>query len=85
MECFSSQADGTLTVIKENTPTSFSVEQTVKTMPGTKRLSLDTKTGRIYMIAAEFGPPATGDARNPDKTSQGNMIPESFTVIVVGK
>jgi hypothetical protein len=29
MEAFSSQGDGTLTVIKEDSPTSFSVEQTV--------------------------------------------------------
>jgi hypothetical protein len=33
METFSSQSDGTLTVVKENSPTSFVVEQTVKTMP----------------------------------------------------
>src|SRR5580693_1332140 len=32
MEAFSSQRDGTLTVIKENSPTSFVVEQTVQTM-----------------------------------------------------
>ena len=34
MEAFSSQGDGTLTVIKENSPTSFAVEQTVKTPRG---------------------------------------------------
>src|SRR6185503_5033062 len=34
MEAFSSQRDGTLTIIKENSPTSFEVEQTVKTMRG---------------------------------------------------
>src|SRR5205823_12146880 len=31
MEAFSSQGDGTLTVIKEKSPASFEVEQTVKT------------------------------------------------------
>src|SRR5207253_5301503 len=40
MECFSSQGDGSLTVIKENSPTSFVVEQNVKTMPGAKTLTL---------------------------------------------
>src|SRR5204863_4116646 len=58
MECFSSQGDGTLTVIKENSPTSFAVEQTVQTMPSAKTLTLDTRTGRILLIAAEYGPAA---------------------------
>ena len=56
MEAFSSQGDGTLTVIKEESPTSFSVEQTVPTPARAKTLTLDTKTGHIYLITAEFGP-----------------------------
>src|SRR6185369_16751702 len=57
METFSSQGDGTLTVIKEKSPTSFVVEQTVKTMPSAKTLTLDSKTNHILLIGAEFGPP----------------------------
>ena len=34
MEAFSSQGDGTLSVIKENSPTSFTLEQTVQTKIG---------------------------------------------------
>src|SRR5207249_1992364 len=63
MEAFSSQRDGTLTVLKENSPTSFVVEQTVKTMPSAKTLTLDSKTNHILLIGAEFGappPPAPG-------------------------
>ena len=62
MEAFSSHGDGTLTVIKENSPTDFVVEQTVKTPPRAKTLTLDTKTGHILLITAEYGPvpaPAT--------------------------
>jgi len=60
MEAFSSQGDGTLTVIKEDSPTSFSVEQTVPTPARAKTLTLDTKTGNILSITAEYGPvPAT--------------------------
>jgi len=33
MEAFSSQGDGTLTVIRENSPSTFVVEQTVQTQP----------------------------------------------------
>jgi DNA-binding beta-propeller fold protein YncE len=56
MEVFSSQGDGTLTVIKENSPTSFEVEQTVPTPARAKTLTLDTKTNQIYSITAEYGP-----------------------------
>jgi DNA-binding beta-propeller fold protein YncE len=79
MECFSSQGDGTLTIIKENGPTSFVVEQTVKTMPSAKTLTLDSKTGRILVIGAEYGAaPAGGRGRGP-------MTPGSFSILVVGK
>src|ERR1022692_1122602 len=57
MEAFSSQGDGTLTVIKEKSPTSFEVEQTVQTPPRAKTLTLDTKTNRILLITAEFAAP----------------------------
>jgi hypothetical protein len=83
MEAFSSQGDGTLTVIKENSPTSFAVEQTVQTQVSAKTLTLDSKTNRIYLIAAEFGaapsPPAGG------RGGRGPVIPDSFSILVVGK
>ena len=56
MEAFSSQGDGTLTVVKENSPTSFAVEQTVPTPARAKTLTLDTKTNHILLITAEYGP-----------------------------
>lgn len=58
MEAFSSQRDGTLTVIKESSPTSFAVEQTVQTKAGCKTLSLDTKNNRIVTICTERMPQA---------------------------
>lgn len=83
MEAFSSQSDGTLSIIKENSPTSFVVEQTVKTMTGAKTLTLDTKTNRVLLIAAEFGPaPPTEPGKRPAK---GELIPDSFTILAVGK
>ena len=48
MEAFSSQGDGTLTVVKENSPTDFAVEQTVPTPARAKTLTLDTKTGHLF-------------------------------------
>jgi DNA-binding beta-propeller fold protein YncE len=83
MEAFSSQRDGTLTVVKENSPTSFVVEQNVKTLPGAKTLTLDSKTGRILLITAEYGPPpAPAPGKRPGR---GPMLPGSFSILVVSK
>jgi DNA-binding beta-propeller fold protein YncE len=83
MEAFSSQGDGTLTVVKEKSPTSFALEQTVKTMASAKTLTLDTETNRILLIAAEYGTaptPAPGG-----RGGRGPMLPDSFSILVVGK
>jgi uncharacterized protein YjiK len=84
MEAFSSQGDGTLTVIKETSPTSFAVEQTVETMRTAKTLTLDGKTNRILLIAAEFGQPATPPPPG-GRGGRGQMVPDSFSIVVVGK
>lgn len=60
MEAFSSQGDGTLTIIKETSPTSFEVEQTVTTKPRAKTCTLDTKNNQIILITTERPATATG-------------------------
>jgi DNA-binding beta-propeller fold protein YncE len=84
MEAFSSQGDGTLTVIKENSPASFVVEQTVPTMAGARTSTLDTKTNRIILITQEIGP-ATPPAEPGGRAGRGAPVPDSFSIIVVGK
>ncbi len=83
MEAFSSQGDGTLTVVKENSPTSFVVEQNVQTPPRARTLTLDRKTGNIIMIFSEFAPAAPAEPGAPPKRPA--MIPGSFSIVVVGK
>ena len=84
MEAFSSQGDGTLTVIKENSPTSFAVEQNLETMRSAKTMTLDVKTNRILLIAAEFAQPATPPPAG-GRPGRGQMVPDSFSILVVGK
>jgi DNA-binding beta-propeller fold protein YncE len=84
MEAFSSQGNGTLTVVKENSATSFVVEQNLQTMNGARTLSLDPKTGRIYVMSVERGPaplPPAGGGRG----GQAPVIPGSFTILMIGK
>lgn len=85
MECFSSQRDGTLTVIKESSPTSFDVEQTVKTMQGAKTLTLDSKTGHIFLISAEYAVLTTTAPAGQGRGGRRAIVPGSFSIIEVGK
>ncbi len=92
LEAFSSNSDGTLTVIKENSPTSFVVEQNVPTMRGAKTLTMDTKTNHVLLITAEYGPPPAPPADVPPNAQKKGgrgprapMLPDSFSIVVVGK
>jgi len=90
-EAFSTHGNGTLTVVKENSPTSFVVEQNLQTMPGAKCLTLDPKTNHILTMAAEYGPPPpqppseTPPPGRGGRGGRGPMLPDSFTILVIGK
>jgi hypothetical protein len=98
MEAISGERAGEMTFIKENSPTDFTVEQTLQTMPVAKTVTLDTKTNHVFTMTAEFGPaptpppaPATpppGGERGGREGFRGGrapMIPGTFTVFMVGK
>lgn len=96
MEAFSSQGDGTITVVKESSPTDFAVEQTVFTPARAKTITLDPKTGNLYLITAEYGPtppppPPPPAGAPPDsrpafmRMPRPPMIPGSFQILLVGK
>jgi DNA-binding beta-propeller fold protein YncE len=94
MEAISSQGDGTLTVVKEDSATSFHLEQTVATPARAKTLTLDPKTNQLYLITAEYGPvpaapaqAAAAPAGTPDwmRRARPPMIPNSFQILVVGQ
>lgn len=51
---FSSNGDGTLTVIAEESPHSFTVLGTVTTLPGARTMTLDPQSGRLYLAAADM-------------------------------
>jgi hypothetical protein len=62
MEAFSSHGNGTLTVIKENSPADFVVEDTVQTKSGAKTCTLDLNTNHVVVITREPAPKAPGSA-----------------------
>ena len=96
-EAFSSQGDGTLTVIKETGPSDFAVEQTLATKAGARTSTLDAKTGHIFLITADREPvppspiptepaPATGAGTPPaPRREKMQMVPDSFVILEVGR
>jgi hypothetical protein len=84
METFSTHGNGTLTVVKEKSPTSFEVEQNLQTMNGARTITSDRKTNHIFTMSQERGPappPPPGGGRGP----QGAPVPGSFTILMIGK
>jgi len=92
MEAFSTQGNGTMTIVKEKSPTSFEVEQDLKTWPsnGARTIAFDSKTGHLFAMASELGPaPPPPPAGTPSpaggRAGRAPAIPGSFTIIMVGK
>jgi len=75
--------DGTVTVVHEDAPDKFTVVDNVKTQQSARTMSLDTKTHRIYLSAAEFGKAPEPTKENP--RSRPPMVPGSFTIIILGR
>ena len=79
---FTSNPDGTMTIIQQNSPDSYTTVQTVKTEIGCKTIALDEKTGRVVTCAPAFGPkpaPVKGGPR-----PRAPILAGTFQVVVVG-
>jgi len=85
----SNGGDGTLTVVREESPDRFSVVATVPTQRSARTMAIDPKTHRIYLAAATFAPrPETKGETKPAPAAKrggrrGNVVPGSFVVLVV--
>lgn len=79
---FSSNGEGTLTVVRESSPGKFVVE-TIKTQTGARTMTLDPKTHRLYLSTAEFSPTPAPTAERPNPRPVA--VPGSFMILVLGK
>jgi len=90
MEAYSSNGgDGTLSIVKEKNPTTFELEQNLTTMPRAKTMTIDSKTNHVILITAEYGPPPAPNPADATKKGGGRgrggpMLPDSFSLIMVG-
>jgi hypothetical protein len=89
LEAFATQGNGTMTIVKEKSPTSFEVEQNLKTWPsnGARTIAFDNKSGHLFAMASEPAPPPPAPPAGttpPAGGRGGGNIPGSFTIIMVG-
>ena len=84
LEAFSSQGDGTLSIIKETSPTTFVAEQTLKTKAGARTMTIDAKTGHVFVCAGEYGP-APAPTTPGGRPGRRPMLPGTFTILELGK
>ena len=74
-DLFASNADGTLTIIHQDSPDQYRVIQTLETAPAARNMGLDPTNHRVFLVSAKFGPaPASG---------RGPVLPGTFTLMVV--
>jgi YVTN family beta-propeller protein len=80
---FSSNGDGTMTVVHEDTPDKFSVVENVPTPKRARTMTLDLKTHTVYTVTAEFGQAPAATAAQP--RPRPPMVPGTFTLLIVSR
>jgi len=79
---FSSNGEGSITVVKEESPNKFTVVETIKTEPGARTIALDPKTHHVFVSTAQYGetPAATKENPNP----RPKVLPGTFMLLEYG-
>jgi DNA-binding beta-propeller fold protein YncE len=77
---FTSNGEGTLTVIHEEGPDTYKVVENATTAPRARTMTLDPKTHRVYTVTAQFGPAPAPTAEKP--RPRAPMVPGTFEIQV---
>jgi YVTN family beta-propeller protein len=76
---YSSNGDGTLTVVQGTNGKDYKVLETVTTQKGARTITLDRKTHHIFLPTAQFGETPAATNENPHPRPQ--LLPNSFVVL----
>ena len=80
---FSSNGEGTLTVVHQESPANYTVVGTVPTAFGARTLAFDPETHRIFLVTAQFGPLPDSTAAQP--RPRRPTLPGTFQLMVFGE
>ena len=78
----SNGVDGTISMVGESSPGKFETVATIQTQRGARTIAADPASHKLYLPAAEFGPPTEG---KDGKKGRGQIVADSFQVLVVGR
>ena len=78
----SNGGDGTITMVGETSPGKFEVVATIPTQRSARTIGSDRTAHKLYLPSAEIGAPA--EAKD-GKKGRPTMVPDSFTMLVVGR
>jgi DNA-binding beta-propeller fold protein YncE len=79
----SSNGEGSMTFVHEESPDSFRVVATVPTQRGGRTIALDERTHRLYTVAAQYGEPPAPTAERPNPRPP--VIPGSVVVLILSR
>jgi YVTN family beta-propeller protein len=79
---FSSNGEGTLTVVHQESADRYGAPETITTRRGARTMAMDPSSGQVYLVTADFGPAPAATAEQPHPRPV--PAPDSFTVLVVG-
>ena len=74
--------DSNITMVGETSPGKYEAVATIPTTRGARTIAADQKAHKLYLPAAEFGPPTEG---KDGKKGRPQAIPDSFQIVVVGR
>jgi len=77
---FSSNGEGTLTIVRAEANDHYTVASTLQTQRGARTMALDPASGRVFLVTAEFGPPPAPTTEQPNPRPV--PVPDTFTVLV---
>jgi DNA-binding beta-propeller fold protein YncE len=80
---YSSNGEGSLTVIHQDTADRYSVIETLPTQRGARTMTLDAASGKVYLVTADFGPAPAATAEQP--RPRPALIPDSFVLLMAGE
>jgi DNA-binding beta-propeller fold protein YncE len=80
---FSSNGEGTLTVVHQDSADKYSVIENVQTQRGARTITLDPKTHNVVVVTAQYGPPPAPTAERPNPRPA--VQPNTFVILVYGR
>jgi hypothetical protein len=85
-DVFATNADGSMTVIHQDSPDAYRVVQSVATPTSSRNMGLDPTTHRIYVAAADFAAPPTPAPGAPrGRGGRPSVVPGTFKLLVIAR